>query len=133
MTLATVLRTLVEAVAAVDGVQYAPAVPPEQAADFPFVVVYPGEFTALINTPEDYRMLWDLKVELHIARKDLPEDVTALLPYAETVTAALLGACVSAAIPVGSITGSFGAMEWAGVQTIGYLWTVRQVKVLGSL
>ena len=128
-TLEDLLEAVQTAVAAISGVQYAPPNPPEQAADFPFAVTYPATFDSQINTPEDYRTLYDIRVELHVARKDLPEDVAILLPYAETFLTALHKVVRDNAVACERITGTFGALEWGGVETIGYVWTIVRAKL----
>lgn len=136
MTLQTLLSTVQTAVGAVTGVKYAPDYPPDQPGDFPFVVTYLGEFRHVQNTTEDFRSLYNVIVELHVARKDLPEDVYALLPYMETVTKAIINALLTNNYAYGgTIEGTFGVLNWGEpqVQTLGFRWTVRDVKVLTAL
>lgn len=132
-TLAGLLGDIQAAVKAISGVKYAPAYPPENASDFPFVVVYPDVFEAWVNTPEDYRMLYDVRVELHIARKDLPSDVATLLPYAEAGPKAIIGALVDGAYAFERLDGSFGALAWQEQTTIGYVWIIRRVKIVTAI
>ena len=132
-TLANLLSDIQTAVAAISGVKYAPAYPPGNASDFPFVVVYPDAFEARVNTPEDYRMLYDVRVELHIARKDLPSDVATLLPYAESGPQAIIKALVANAYAFERMDGNFGALAWQEQGTIGYVWVIRRVKIVTAI
>ena len=132
-TLAGLLGHVQDAVAALTGVKFAPEYPPENASDFPFVVVYPDVFEAWVNTPDDYRMLYDVRVELHIARKDLPSDVATLLPYAESGPKAIIGALVDNAYAFERLDGSFGALAWQEQTTIGYVWIIRRVKIVTAI
>ena len=132
-TLATVLSTLQTAMAGLTGIKYAPDYPPEQASDFPFVVTYPDTYRGVVNTPQDFRMLYDIRVELHIARKDLYEDVRKLLDYPEIGANALFDALITNSLAHEGIEGEFGALNWGGVDTIGFVWTVKAVKVVTTI
>lgn len=132
-TLADLLGDIQDAVAALTGVKFAPEYPPESVNDFPFVVVYPDAFEAWVNTPEDYRMLYDVRVELHIARKDLPADVATLLPYAESGPKAIIKALVDNAYAFERMDGTFGALAWQEQGTIGFVWVIRRVKLVTAI
>jgi hypothetical protein len=134
-TINAVLSTLQTAVGAVSGVKFAPDDPPEDAGDFPFMVTYFEAFRAVLNTPEDFRALYDVTIELHVARKDLPEDVNTLLPYAETVLNVIFKTMRDNSYAYeGEITGSFGVLpRWGDTQSIGFSWTIGGVKVITSI
>lgn len=132
-TLAGLLGDVQAAVAAISGVKFAPEYPPENASDFPFVVVYPDAFEGTINTPEDYKMLYDVRVELHIARKDLPTDVETLIPFAESGPKAIFGALVDNAYAFERMDGTFGVLAWQEQTTIGYVWTIRRAKIVTAI
>lgn len=132
-TLQAALGQIQDGVAAVSGVMHAPDYPPEKPGDFPFVAVFPGTFTGTQNTPEDIRMLYNVHVELHIARTELDANVYEALPYAENIANAIFKALNANVIPHGDITGTFGAMEWGGAQTIGFSWIIQGVKIVTTL
>ena len=131
-TLADVLGYLQAAGAAVGDIQYAPPYPPEQIGGaFPFWVVYPDRFRSVMNTTEDFKTLWDIRCEMHLARNDLSAEVEQLLPYAETILNALYGALKTNAVAHEGIDGNFGALPWEGpASNIGWLWTVKAAKVI---
>lgn len=133
MTLQGVLAIIQTAVGGVTGVKYAPDNPTGKAGDFPFVVTYLDTFRGKLNTAQDFRMLYSVRVELHIARKDLAENVYELLPYAETVANAIFSALVDNVIAHGEIAGSFGALAWGDTKTIGFVWTIKDVKVITNI
>ncbi|MCK9600783.1 MAG: hypothetical protein M0R06_17210 [Sphaerochaeta sp.] len=132
-TLASACNAIQIAAGGVSGIKYAPEQPPETPEDFPFVVTYPETFTGTINTMEDFRMLYNITVELHISRQDLPVDVARLLAYAESFPNVIFKALKTNAIAASGITGTFGALEWGGIETIGYRWTVQNVKVITNI
>jgi len=132
-TLATACTTIQAAVGGLTGIKSAPTYPPEDAAAFPFVVTYPETFNGSLNTPEDFKMLYGITVELHISRQDLPVDVERLLAYAESGPNAIFKALRDNVIAANGITGTFAGMQWGDVQTIGYRWTIQDVKILTTI
>lgn len=133
MTLQTLLTGLQGAVGDVTGVKFAPDYPPDSAGDFPFAVTYLERFRVEQNTPQDVRALHTVRVELHVARKDLPEDVYTLLPFFETVTAAIINYLLTNTYAHAGITGTFGELGWDDTKTIGFLWTIQDVKIVTAL
>jgi hypothetical protein len=132
-TLATVLGLLQTAMSNITGIKYAPDYPTEQAAQFPYVVTFPVAFRGQVNTPEDFRMLYDIRVELHIAHKDLYEDVKRLLDFPEAGANALFNALVDNNQAHEGIEGGFGKLEWGDTETIGFWWTVLGVKIVTTI
>lgn len=132
-TLANALSIVIDAAGGVSGVNYAPDYPPEQIPDWPAVVVYPSTYRGQINTPEDFRMLHDIRAEMHLARRDLPEDFRRMLPFAESLTGALFGALHGNQIAHSGVIGRMEALSWGAVDTRAYTWTIRGVKVITSL
>lgn len=133
MTLAATLTVLQTAMAGITGVKYAPDYPPEQASEFPFVVSYVDTYRGELNSADDFRMLYNIRVELHIARKDLFEDVKRLLDFPEAGANALFKALRNNQIAHDGLEGSFGALNWEGVDTIGWVWIIQEVKVLTTI
>lgn len=139
-TLEAAIDGVQTAVGAVTGIKSAPANPPESAAEFPFVVTYTRGGTLLLNTHGDYRGLHNIVVELHIARKWLPEDVATALPFFELVSKKLFGNLKDNDEAYEEIPYTFGALTWGTtedeegnevpVQTIGFTWELREVKVV---
>ncbi len=132
-TLETVIGIIQTAAGAVSGVKFAPPMPPEDASAFPFVVTIPDSFVGSWNTPEDYRTLYGIAVELHVSRQDLPVDVESILPYAESIPNAFLKALRDAGIANAGFTGTFGDLGWGATETFGYRWVIRDVKILTTI
>lgn len=121
----------------VPGLRRIPDAPPESNDQFPFAVVYPVSGSYSGHTPEDMVGLHDINIELHVTRKDLPRDFANLIDLQDDIPSALLvgikDSDYSNLITFGDITYIFGALEWAGVQTLGVTYTVSGVKVTADL
>lgn len=130
-TLTSVLSAIQAAGGAVSGIQSAPDYPPEQPGDFPFFVTYPGRFTGHQGPQGSMTMLYDIVCELHIARQgDLPVEVKALLAYPETIAETLFETCNANVLAQDGIEGTFGPLAWGDVPTLGFVWTIRAVKIV---
>ncbi len=70
----------------ISGIRAAPNEPPNDMNAYPYVVAYegPGEFW-YGDPAGQYKGLHQVIIELHVARKDLPRDVTKLRTYFEPV------------------------------------------------
>lgn len=120
-------------VAGLTGIKGAPANPTEQISQFPFCQVYPGEGTASFGVIGERLNLDTIIIELHVARKDLPRDVAAALPYVDTIPNVLMDGVLddkwSATIDTfENVTWTFGALNWAGQETLGFRFSVNGVK-----
>ena len=136
MTLSTikgVVDAVQDAVGAVSGIKGAPDYPTEQAPDFPFVTTYPGKLAAIDGSPEQFSAAWDVTVEFHLARKDLPTEVKKSLEFSELLLNAIFAALKVGQVAHKGIEGEFTEMVWGDVQTIGYRFTLRSVKVHTAL
>ncbi len=132
MTLATikdVVTTLQTGLGAISGIRAAPLYPPEQVGDFPFVTTYPGRLSAHTNSPEQFNALWDVLVEFHVARKDLPTDVSTSLGLAEPLLNSLFSTLKANSIAHRGIDGVFSEMKWGDTDTVGYRFTIREIKI----
>jgi len=137
------LLAVVAKVAAVTGIKQAPNYPTEKIGIFPYAAVYPGSGTHAGGTASgsgnyvgERLSLYDIIVEIHIARKDLPHDLQAAYPFADSVPDALLkDPTLSGTVDtIGEIEQMFGALGWGGGggsdggDTIGYRFTIHDVK-----
>ena len=127
------VRTLVRAIS---GIRSAPAgVPENDSGIYPFFVAWNGggELNAADDSWE--RGLWTITCQLHFKRTDLWRAEAYASPYARTVARALIadhtltGTCDT----FGRILISpLKPMAWGDVQTIGYEFTIEQVKIIES-
>ena len=136
-TLEAALDAIQTACAAVSGVKFAPTKPPESPNDFPFVVTYPTTFSHKQSLMGSITYLYDIKVELHVERADLANDVDVALPYAESIPNAVYDCLNDNTSAQGEGSGRFGALGWGegedAIPTIGFEWTFTQVKIQKSI
>lgn len=132
-----VVEQIADAVRAVEGIRSVPNSPPDSASAFPFVVVYPANGVNLWNTAEDLRSLHDIKIDLHLARRDLAFDTKTAIDFAEAIPNAIAYAFkngdMPAATTIGDFDYTFSNLSYAGVETIGFSWTLNAVKILSNL
>lgn len=133
MTLSTI-KAVVDAIqdkmATITGIKSAPDYPTEQVSDFPFVTTYPGKLdNAHTNSPDQFNATWNVNVEFHLARKNLPSEVQTALEFSETMLNALFKCLKDGNVAHGGVEGDFTEMAWGDVQTIGYRFVVKKVKV----
>ena len=130
----------IQGAAAVSGVKYAPTKPPEYPNDYPFVVTYPTTMRHMQGPAGAITYLYDIVVELHIDRGDLPNDVDMAYPYAESIPNAVYGILNTNAAASAGGSGRFGALSWGFDEdeqgnevphpTIGFSWTWSEVKII---
>ena len=137
------LQSCIEAIADIvgvlSGVKQAPDYPPEKASAFPFVAVMPWsgelEFGAVSDTGGIKRGLHDIAVEVHINRKMLPLDVQKAMLYSDSVPNALManktlsGTCSC----FERITYEMGDMGWGNIQTLGFRFIIRNIKIESNI
>lgn len=130
-TLGEALLALQTAGGAVDGIKSAPDYPPEKAGDFPFFVTYPGRFISTQQPQGSATTLYDIVCELHVSRQQtLSAEVALLLTFPEAIIEALFEACNDTLLAQAGIEGTFGPLEWDDVDTLGFIFTVREVKII---
>ena len=113
------------------GIKSAPDYPPEKAGDFPFWVVYPPRFTSTQTPQGSMTTLYDIACGFHIGRKGtLSNEVEFLLGYPETIMESLFEACNANLLAHETIEGTFGPLGWDDTPTIGFLFTIRNVKIV---
>lgn len=116
------------------GVKEAPTYPPEAANQFPFSVSYvpPSAGSWHVESAGFSHLLVTLVTEIHVARTNLPKDMATALPYGELFLQALLNdQTLSGAVDTIAAVGvEYGRMEWGGVETIGWRFTLADTKLL---
>lgn len=120
-----------EIAGALDGIRAAPVEPVEQMNAFPFAVSYPARLVGATQlTANTRRFIYEIRTEIHVARKDLPRDVRTVGPYADSFPAAVWddSQLNDAVDTVLSITGDLSGSEWGGQETLAWIFTTT-VKV----
>jgi hypothetical protein len=136
-TLQQAIDEIQTAILSLAGIRDAPSQPPEAMNAFPFVVCYPRTGIWEAQTPETKIGLHNLVVELHVARKDLPRDVEKALAYSESIPNVILlrfkDGTFTAIQMFDAITYEFLTMGWAGIDTIGFRFTITNVKMVSVI
>lgn len=127
-SLEAICAAITAEMAALDGVALAPEMPPEQANIFPAVFVYPltgfwrlGSSDGGSGNPTRWGV-HTIAIAVHIKRTVLEMDVEALLPFTDSVPAALFAAFASDRLD-GLIVGMGDASQArGGMQPVRYAW-----------
>jgi hypothetical protein len=139
-TLKNAIINLQDDLRTIPGMQAAPYEPPDNIQAYPFCVAYPSAATGTIGAPAgQYRIVYELIIELHVARKDMPRDYDKTAHLLEAVMSKLLanptlggeGTIVTEFSD--RINAQWGVMQWGENQpeTIG--WQIRvPFKILSS-
>lgn len=75
-------------VRAISGIKGAPADPPETASVYPFAVSFLSE-DRIEASPGCYTHMATIVLELHCTRVNLPIDIQTIMPYADSIPAAI--------------------------------------------
>jgi len=119
----------------ISGIQSAPADPPDRPDAFPFITTYAIRLRTFTNTPEDFRALWTLRVDLFVGLTGLPESIQALLTFPETVLNAMHSVIKTNAIPcdIQSVEGEYVSLTWGGIECVGFSYYIRDVKIVTTI
>jgi hypothetical protein len=121
--------TRIQTHAATAGAYEAPVDPPEGNAGFPFSVCYPGSGTIRTETQGARRELSSLVLDYHLNRQNLPTEVQTAEAFLEAFPDLLIddptlnGSVETIRFDEG-IAYQFGQMEYAGVETIGFRFSI---------
>ena len=132
VTLYKVCQALQADLANVSGIKGAPSNPTEQITNWPFVTTYPQGLDNLGIAPDPlYTAWWDIFVELHVLRQDLPADIAlAVADFPQTVVGQIVKTIKDNHIACDKgITGTFGALSWGATQTLGWQFMIHRVKI----
>jgi len=121
----------IQAHAITAGANEAPTDPPESNAGFPFSVCYIASGTIGAEAQGQRRDLLSLNLDYHLARQNLPTAIEQSLAFYESfpdllINDPMLGGTASALNMgrEGNIGVQYGGMEYAGVKTIGFRFSI---------
>jgi hypothetical protein len=128
-------------IAALTGIRSAPKYIEDKALPYPFVFAYPGRGRMIASPQGCMTGMHDIVLEFHVARKDLPRDAAKAYPYVDSIANKIMYALTHAQFTNiitafgddGGISYEFGALEWAGEQTLGFVFTIEQVKLQAAI
>jgi hypothetical protein len=138
MSVRTALDAVVSVVSAVSGIRQAPTNPTETANVYPFVMCYVINGRLINGAIGTRKHLVNIAVELLTARKDLARDMALVSPYIDSISAAIIAEVSDNGT---RFAGTISAIEgidyellqnfnYAGVEMIGYRFTMNNVKIL---
>lgn len=128
------LATKIDAVSGIKGVdEYLPEALPSVEN---WVVIYPGEALFIGGAPSGYMTaLYSVVIEIHTPRTVLPHAVKRIVGYFDDIPNAIFedlfnGYINNTVSTIGNITSTgLIAMQYAGIDTIGFRYTVRDIKI----
>ena len=114
-------------------IRKAPATPEEAMNEFPYAVCYPGSGAVAMGVygPARMEITHTVVLEVHVARKDLPRDISAVRGFVDTIPNELFEDATlnSKAITISEIRYSFRTFEWGeGTNTIGYRFEIDVIQ-----
>lgn len=138
MSVRTALDAVVSVVSAVSCIRQAPTNPTETANVYPFVMCYVINGRLINGAIGTRKHLVNIAVELLTARKDLARDMALVSPYIDSISAAIIAEVSDNGT---RFAGTISAIEgidyellqnfnYAGVEMIGYRFTMNNVKIL---
>lgn len=122
-TIQEIVAAVQTVVGGITGIRQAPAEPPDSMAAFPFAVCMPHRGHYQQDTPGcGIAGEHIIRLEIHTGRKNARTDYLAIIPYVDSVPAALLANTdLSGTVYVNeAITYEFGPLTWNGLPTIGW-------------
>ena len=133
MALKDAAQEIIDELRKISDIRRVPDEPPETNSQFPFAVVYPIRGTYAGGPPGLMKGLHGVVIELHVARKDLPRDYDKVMDIIDQIPEQLLSAMKNGRFnyldTFDVIEYEFGALSWAGVDTLGVTYTMTNTKV----
>ena len=137
MALQDVINRMEKKIEAISGIKGASAYLPEALpAAENWVVIYPAESRFIGGMPaEMMTALYSVVIEIHTPRTNLPAAIKRIMPYYSAIPNALFddlfdGYLNNTVSTFGEITSSgLISMNYAGIETVGFRYTVRDIKI----
>ena len=130
------LNTLIEGIAnivgGVSGVRSAPAYPTGNIPPLPFAITYPESGTYEVQPGGIKRALHTITVDLHFSRQETARNIDSATALLDSIVVAIFAAMRDGTLIIdgtGEIEYTLAAMSYAGIATIGYRITLRDVKI----
>lgn len=138
MSVRTALDAIIAVVSAVSGIRQTPTNPTETANVYPFAVAYVMDGKLVNGAMGTRKHLVNIATELLTARKDLARDMALITPYVDSIPSAFIAEVSDSGARSGGTISAIGdisyellpEVNYAGVQMIGYRFTMTNVKIL---
>lgn len=128
------MKTVIEGITGIKGAdEYLPAALPTVEN---WVVMYPGETEFIAGLPAGYMTaLYNVVIEIHTPRNTLPQAHKRIVALYDDIPIALFDDLFDTKLD--STVSTFGnitstgliAMNYAGIDTVGFRYTVRDIKI----
>lgn len=136
-TLAGAIAEFVDVIAAVSGIRFSPDTPTESLPVGPAAFVFTANGQSIGAPADSVTTLHDITVAILSPIGSLPATVDLLLPLYEPIEAALYshrnGRTSAHYQTFAGVDYTFGPVDWNGIAAIGFLVTVRGVKIQNSI
>ena len=124
-------------IGALTGMRGAPHEAPEAINAYPFCVAYVESGRSWSDIPGAQIILCNIRLDLHVARKDMPRDIARAMPWLATILNALHKPMAtntgdrfdSTVDAMGEISFTFGALDYGTNETIGFSFLIQDVKI----
>lgn len=132
-TLQQAIDQIQDLVGALTDIRAAPDEPPERMNAYPFAVCFAGDGAYHLGPPDLMTGLHNIILELHVARKNLPRDISTAMGFAKSIPNAIFAGFVAGSLPAIStfeqISYVFGTLPtWPDTPTVGFRFTIENVK-----
>lgn len=138
-----VIAAIQDKMGALPGIKAAPDYVPENESPFPFIIAYEGPGIWKIGSPGCMQSMATIKIELHVARKDMPRDVAQAVFYSDKIPNAIFDGFNDDLL--GNTVDAIGEIETSGLvflqfftpngigDHIGYIFTLKDVKIITTI
>lgn len=132
--LANAIGYLMGKIEAVAEIKQAPQYLPEMVSNTPFCIAYPENGQIIKQSSSTSKIIHTIAVELHLGTVLLPQAVALAISLADDISAIFLdddnitlgenATTILLDDNTGGIRYTFGRLEWAGQEHIGFKWLV---------
>jgi len=133
MALKDAIQDIILELREISDLRKVPDEPPEQSNQFPFVTVFPEYGNYHTGPPGLVTGIHDIRMELHVVRRDLPRDYEKVINLIDEIPEKLYTTLKDSGFSnletFGDITYEFSALNYGGVDTLGVIYRITGVKV----
>ncbi len=124
---------IVDELQTISDLRNVPDEPPTNADPFPFAVVYPLSGIFVGGPAPLMKGLHSINIEIHVALKDMPRDFRHVMKLIDQIPYEMMklrkDGLLTNLSTFGGISYTFGELSWAGVKTLGVIYTLEDVKI----
>lgn len=133
MALKDAISDIIGEIREISDIRKVPDEPPENNNQFPFVVVFPGLGNYNSGPPGVVTGLHNIRIELHVMRRDLPRDYEKVMDIFDQIPDKLYTTLKDSGFSnlqtFGNIEYVFDVLNYGGVETLGVVYTITGVKI----